>query len=108
MLYHHPRPVNLSQALDLDVPEENRRAAMFAPEADASPGSKLGHRDPKLPLEPVIARSGATWQIPPSPPFTKGGCGGIIMEIATLPSVDRNDKKISDLLFLSAISGRDR
>ena len=43
MLYHHPRPVNLSQALDLDVSVENRRAAMFALKADASPGSKLGH-----------------------------------------------------------------
>jgi hypothetical protein len=41
-----------------------------------------------------IARSEATWRSPKK---------NLIMEIATLPSVARNVKKISDFPFLSAI-----
>ena len=43
--------------------------------------------------------------LPLSPPLLKGGGGGIIMEVAALCSIARDNKKISDFLILSKVSG---
>ena len=61
--------------------------------------------DPKFPIEPVIAGSEATWQIPPSPPFR--GVWGDYHGDCRAPFGRSHDNRISNFAFLSAISGLD-